>query len=122
MLILCGSSMSFMEQQVLGYKSPLYGRRTAQFKIQPFDYSASSEFVPRYSPEDKSLVYGITGGIPRYLELIDDTVPLSQNIVSQFFSTQGYLFEEPSNLLTQELRDAARYNSVIEAIDRKSVV
>ena len=32
-LILCGSSMSFMEHQVLGYKSPLYGRRTAQFKI-----------------------------------------------------------------------------------------
>lgn len=28
-LILCGSSMSFMEEQVLGYKSPLYGRRTA---------------------------------------------------------------------------------------------
>ena len=37
-LILCGSSMSFMEHQVLGYKSPLYGRRTAQFKITPFDF------------------------------------------------------------------------------------
>ena len=33
-LILCGSSMSFMEYQVLGYESPLYGRRTAQFKVQ----------------------------------------------------------------------------------------
>ena len=31
MLILCGSSLSFMEEQVLGYESPLYGRRTAQF-------------------------------------------------------------------------------------------
>ena len=36
-LILCGSSMSFMEKQVLGYQSPLYGRRTAQFKILPFE-------------------------------------------------------------------------------------
>lgn len=26
-----GSSMSFMEKRVLGYKIPLYGRRTAQF-------------------------------------------------------------------------------------------
>ena len=26
-LILCGSSMSFMEEQVLGYKSPLYGQK-----------------------------------------------------------------------------------------------
>jgi uncharacterized protein len=37
-LILCGSSMSFMEYQVLGYESPLYGRRTAQFKIQALTY------------------------------------------------------------------------------------
>ena len=34
MLILCGSSMSYMEDEVLAYKSPLYGRRTAQMKIQ----------------------------------------------------------------------------------------
>ena len=37
-LILCGSSMSFMEHQVLGYESPLYGRRTAQYKIQAMTY------------------------------------------------------------------------------------
>ena len=46
MVILCGSSMSFMENQILGYKSPLYGRRTAQFLIKPMDYSESSLFVP----------------------------------------------------------------------------
>jgi len=44
-LILCGSSMSFMENQVLDYKSPLYGRRTAQFKILPLDYWDSSQFL-----------------------------------------------------------------------------
>ena len=38
MLILCGSSMSYMEDHVLGYKAPLYGKRTAQMKIQPFDF------------------------------------------------------------------------------------
>ena len=41
-LILCGSSMSFMEYQVLGYESPLYGRRTAQFKIEPLTYKETS--------------------------------------------------------------------------------
>ena len=37
-LILCGSSMSYMEDHVLAYKAPLYGRRTAQLKINPFDF------------------------------------------------------------------------------------
>lgn len=43
-LILCGSSMSFMEQQVLGQESPLYGRRTGQFKIEPLDYKETALF------------------------------------------------------------------------------
>lgn len=44
-LILCGSSMSFMEKQVLGYESPLYGRRTAQFKIEPLSYREVEAFT-----------------------------------------------------------------------------
>ena len=45
-LILCGSSMSFMESQVLGKESPLYGRRTGQFKIEPLDYKWPAPGVP----------------------------------------------------------------------------
>ena len=59
-LILCGSSMSFMEYQVLGYESPLYGRRTAQFKIEALNYKEIAAFCPTLSPEQLSLVYGIT--------------------------------------------------------------
>lgn len=115
-LILCGSSMSFMEHQVLGYQSPLYGRRTAQFLICPFNYRISGEFVKEYSCEDKAVVYGITGGIPKYLELFDSKKTLRDNIIDLFLKENGYLFEEPSNLLKQELRDSSRYNSIIEVI------
>jgi len=116
MIILCGSSMSFMENQVLGYQSPIYGRRTAQMKIEPFSYRDSAAFVPRYSIAEKALVHGITGGIPKYLELFDDAVPLKQNIVKLFLSTSGFLYEEPSNLLKQELREPIKYNLIIEAV------
>ena len=44
MLILCGSSMSYMEDHVLAYKAPLYGRRTAQMKIQPFDFFDTCQY------------------------------------------------------------------------------
>lgn len=116
MLILCGSSMSFMEQQVLGYQSPLYGRRTAQFKILPFGYLESAQFVPHYTDEEKAIVYGITGGIPKYLELIDQGLTLKENIIELFLKPNGYLYEEPYNLLKQELREPANYNAIIEAI------
>ena len=64
MLILCGSSMSYMEDQVLAYKAPLYGRRTAQIKLLPFDFEDTARCFPRFSPEDKALVYGIAEGRP----------------------------------------------------------
>lgn len=61
MLILCGSSMSYMEDHVLAYKSPLYGRRTAQIKLQPFDFGETCRCFANYSAEEKALAYGIMG-------------------------------------------------------------
>ena len=66
-LILCGSSMSFMEKQVLGYQSPLYGRRTCQFKLKELSYYESIQFFPSWSDEEKLLAYGVCGGVPQYL-------------------------------------------------------
>ena len=115
-LILCGSSMSFMEHQVLGYKSPLYGRRTAQFKIKPFTYSESCEMTDGFPDEEKAVIYGVTGGIPEYLSRVSNHLGLRDNIIRLFLDSSGRLFEEPSNLLKQELRDPFAYNAIITAI------
>ena len=116
MLILCGSSMSFMENQVLGYQSPLYGRRTAQLRIMPFNFFEALPFFAAYEETDKAVLYGITGGIPDYLSKINPTKSVGDNIIDLFLTASGYLFEEPSNLLKQELREPATYNVIIEAI------
>lgn len=115
-LILCGSSMSFMEYQVLGYESPLYGRRTAQFKIQALTYREMTRFHPNLSLQDQALLYGVTGGIPHYINKLDVEDDLDEALLENLFSTSSYLFEEPENLLKQELREPAIYNSVISAI------
>jgi AAA+ ATPase superfamily predicted ATPase len=116
MIILCGSSMSFMERQVLSSKSPLYGRRTAQLKIEPFSYLDAVKFVPNYSDEDKMLTYGIFGGTPFYLAQIDREKSLKDNVANLFFKQSGLLFEEPDNLIKQELREPQMYNAIITAI------
>jgi len=115
-LILCGSSMSFMENQVLGYKSPLYGRRTRQFKIMPFTYYESAEMLPTFKNEEKLTLYGICGGIPEYISRINKSLSVQQNAEDLFFNPSGRLFEEPSNLLKQELKTPQTYNGIITAI------
>jgi hypothetical protein len=116
MIILCGSSMSFMEYQVLGYKSPLFGRRTAQFKILPFEFYDSLPFFSDFKPIDKAILYGMTGGIPEYLNRINSRQSVRENIIDLFLTPTGHLFEEPSNLIKQELREPSTYNVIIEAI------
>lgn len=115
-LILCGSSMSFMESQVLGQESPLYGRRTGQFKIEPLDYKETAVFHPNLSEEDNSLIYGITGGVPHYINKLDVNKSVDEALLDNFFDRSSYLYEEPANLLKQELREPAIYNAIIKAI------
>ncbi|WP_077369598.1 ATP-binding protein [Anaerosalibacter sp. Marseille-P3206] len=115
-IVVCGSSMSFMEKEILSYKSPLYGRRTAQIKIEPFNFFDSIKFFPDYGLEDKVIAYGIVGGIPQYLLKFKDVFSIEQNIKEQILDKSSYLYEEPATLLKQELREPALYNSIIEAI------
>ena len=115
-LILCGSSMSFMEYQVLGYESPLYGRRTAQFKLEALKYKEMTVFNPNLSNAEQALVYGITGGIPHYINKLDVEEDLDSALMENLFDTSSYLFEEPENLLKQELREPQIYNAIISAI------
>lgn len=115
-LILCGSSLSFMKEQVLGYQSPLYGRRTSQYKIKPFSFFETCDYFNSFSYEEKAFIYGLTSGIPLYISLFRENKSLKQNIIDIFLSSNGYLFEEPTNLIKQECRDPSTYNSIIQAI------
>lgn len=116
MLILCGSSMSYMEDHVLAYKAPLYGRRTAQMKIMPFDFEESCRYFRYLSDEDKALIYGVVGGTPQYLLQMSDKLSVEENIKNTFLNPMSFLYEEPVNLLKQEVREPAIYTAIITAI------
>ena len=115
-LILCGSSMSYMEDHVLAYKAPLYGRRTAQMKLLPFDFEETCRYFKNFSDEDKALVYGIAGGTPQYLLQMDDALSIEENIKNTYLNPSSFLYEEPTNLLKQEVREPAIYTAIITAI------
>lgn len=116
MLILCGSSMSYMEDHVLAYKAPLYGRRTAQIKLQPFDFKEACRYFGNFSAEEKALAYGIVGGTPQYLLQINDHLSIEKNVKNTYLNPTSSLYEEPTNLLKQEVREPAIYTAIITAI------
>lgn len=116
MIILCGSSMSYMEDNVLAYKAPLYGRRTAQMKIEPFDFDECCTYLTGLSDEDKAYIYGIVGGTPQYLIQVNNDLSVEENIKNIYLNPMSFLYEEPLNLLKQEVREPAIYNAIITAV------
>ena len=115
MLVLCGSSVSTMESEILGHESPLYGRRTAQLDVTPFSFQQAREVIS-YNITDAVRSYAVTGGTPMYLTLFDYDQSLAANIRSHVLSPSAVLYNEPEFLLRTELRNPARYMSILEAV------
>ncbi len=115
-LLLCGSSMSFMEKQVLSYKSPLYGRRTGQLEVFQFDFFQLNEMLPKLDTEELINFSAVFGGVPAYLELADQSKSLWKNIEEQIFPQDRILHNEVNFLLMQELRTPKNYFLILRAI------
>ena len=115
-IVLCGSYMGFMEKEVLGAKSPLFGRRTGQLHLSPFEYHTAAEFLGGFSDEEKLRLYGAFGGTPLYLQQVDAKESFAQNIQRAFLKKSAYLYEEPLLLLRQEVQEPGVYSAIIEAV------
>ena len=116
MLILCGSSIGMMETHVLGYKSPLYGRRTGQWKLEPFKFKDLKHFFPERSFEERLQFFSFLDGIPEYLNKMDEKKTPLWNLKNKVIKKGEYLYEEAENLLRQEFREPRNYFSILQAI------
>ena len=116
MLILNGSYIGMMEETVLGYKAPLYGRRTAQYLLEPLEFLDAQNFFPSYSSEDRLRAYAVYGGTPAYLQTIQPEHPLEANILEGILERGSILYDEVRFILQQELREPRNYFAVLQAI------
>lgn len=116
MLILCGSYISMMKTHALSYESPLYGRRTAQIRLQPLTFTElATHYTQKPFPELVSL-YAVTGGVPKYLEFFDNDAGIFANISRHILNKNGYLYEEPIFLLEKEVDGPMTYFSILKAV------
>ena len=115
MLILLGSSISMMENEVLSYKSPLYGRRTGQLQLRPLKFRYLSEFLD-YGFEDLCKTYFVFGGIPEYLLKLNPDIGFWDNVSSDMLSKGASLYEEAEFLLRTEFREPRNYMLILRSI------
>lgn len=84
-ITLAGNNEGFMESEVLGRKSPLYGRRTAQIRLLQFDYADAAKFFPNTKSQDLVRYYATFGGTPYYLARINKSDGFEDNVLRLMF-------------------------------------
>ena len=115
-IILSGSAVHFMESNVMGPQSPLFGRRTLSLKLNPFSIEESGSFLPSWSLDDKAAAHVLTGGIPFYLKLFSSFENLKSAVDNLFFTPTGFLYNEVRVLLNSLVRSVSNYEMILSAI------
>ena len=115
-LVLCGSSVRMMEDNVLDYRAPLYGRRTGQIRLGPLKFKEIREFLPGYSFDDLARTFGVTGGVPFYLVQFDPEYDIWENIARKIFDPHSLLYLEADMLMKQEFKSPSTYRSILKEI------
>ena len=116
MIILCGSIVSSIYKIAMGYGSALYGRKTYEIELSPLSFFDSKFFMKKYSMENFVYIYTITGGIPRYLEEMNDKLNIWENIKENIANKNCFLYREPLNLFYEEFKNPSVYLSIIHSL------
>jgi AAA+ ATPase superfamily predicted ATPase len=121
-LILSGSAYSLMHKIFQNSEEPLFGRADNIIKLSPFDTHTLKTIISNYNPDYKNddllALYGFTGGIPKYLEIICDGCELKVERMIEFIVRENSPFiDEGKNLLIEEFgKNYGTYFSVLNAV------
>ncbi len=121
-LLLMGSVYSMMHKIFEGYHEPLFGRADCILQLSGFGTEAMKEimadFRPNYTNDELLALYAVTGGVPKYVELLCENTDLSIDGMFDYVVRENSLFvDEGRNLLIEEFgRDYGMYFSILNCI------
>jgi AAA+ ATPase superfamily predicted ATPase len=120
-LIVCGSIYSIMCKLFENSKEPLFGRADRKIYLKPLspiDIKAILSASKVYSANNLLTVYTITGGIPRYLELLHNAKAwIMHNILNTMLSEESFFINEGKDVLIDEFgKDYKTYFSILSLL------
>lgn len=121
-LMISGSVYSLMHRIFMDYKEPLYGRASCIMRVKPFSVSVLKQILrehsPQYSNDDLLALYALTGGVPKYVELLMDSGAFTVDaMIGQVVRENSVFIEEGNIMLVQEFgKRYGNYYAILLAI------
>lgn len=121
-LLVCGSINSLMNKIFRDKKEPLFGRQTSQMTVGAFSTTQMKTILADYNAaftnEDLLSLYSITGGVPRYVELLLDGGAVGKDdFIKAVCEPQSLFAYEGKAMLIEEFgKDYSIYFSIMTAV------
>ncbi len=119
-LVVCGSSASWIIKNIIKNKGGLYNRITRKFRLNPFTLKETQDFLVshniKFSERHVLEIYMATGGVPYYLTQVRKNLSAAQNIDAMAFDPQGTLYQDFDILFASLFDNANDYIQIIKTI------
>ena len=121
-LIISGSVYRLMKSIFEDAREPLFGRADERIHLQPFRTGTLTEIMrshhPGFTPQDLLCLYAVTGGIPKYVEMLADKGAMTCTAMrDELFRPDSWWLDEGANLLIGEFgREHTTYFSILSLV------
>lgn len=119
-LIVCGSSASWITENIINNKDGLYNRVTCTITLEPFTLNETATFLAstgvKLNHKQVLDLYMTLGGIPHYLALVRKGLSAYQCIDELCFQKGGALVKEFSRLFESLFNESNDYITLVRVI------
>jgi len=123
LFIVCGSAASWISKNLFEERGGLHNRVTGRILLKPFNLFECEEYLQAkdrlLSRYDLIECYMVLGGIPYYLDYLDQNHSLAQNIDQMVFAEDAPLKNEFTELFHSLFSNSELYIAAVTALGQK---
>jgi uncharacterized protein len=114
-LILCGSIASFMTTKVVR-SSAFHGRTDVLVHLRGFRLAETAKMLKGRGFQEIMDAQCLTGGVPKYLELLSSAGSVALGLEKEAFRPEGYFVEEYDRIFVSHFGRNAVYQQLVKAL------
>jgi AAA+ ATPase superfamily predicted ATPase len=122
-VIVCGSAASYMIDRIVKNRKTLHGRVTQVLHMLPFDLNETKELLGKkgciYSTKAIVQIFMAFGGVAKYLDDIDPSKSVNENIAKQCFGRNAILKNEYNDLFDSLFKNSKWHYAVMNLLANK---
>ena len=119
-MILCGSVAHYMVKKVIRSVA-LYGRIDNELLVRELSPEDARKMTSRRGLLESLNYQLIMGGVPKYLDQIDESTALDSNITKLFFQKNSFFHNEVDKVFFSQFKEADKYKKIISELSKSNL-